>query len=275
MLLTIKSFHPGLCGMFFTVFLSVFTGFKTTQAQIIWAGAKLGGHVNWMKIDDPGYGDTVSMHLMPGINVGGVLSFKVLNRYFLHTEYLYTTKSKVVKGKIDPDLKDRVTYHYAELPILFTMQFKGQFGKHKDFKWHLGAGPNFAYLLGGKGVIESGELKENGISSLSYKIAFGERGEDRNHNDRIHYTGVNRLQFGLNLGAGLLFEPSSTQKFIIDLRYTFDQTLFGKKEADYIIPHDYDDNLRVRNRSVRVSVMYLFQYNLNKKIRNRGKSTLK
>jgi hypothetical protein len=62
---------------------------------------------------------------------------------------------------------------------------------------------------------------------------------------------------------------------MVDVRYTFDQTLFGKQKADYLIPHDYDDELRFRNRGVRLSMMYLFEYNISKKERNKGKSTVK
>ena len=254
--------------------LSATAAFKTASAQIVWAGMKVGGEFSRARIDPNSFKDSVKINPAFGFHAGAVVSFKVKDRYFLHTEFLYSVKNKVILGKIDPDLKDKVTYHYIEVPILFTMQFKGHLGKSRTFKWFMGAGPNIAYLLGGKGVIESGELLENGYSSLSYKIKFSKR-LDRDHNDIIHYTNVNRFQFGINVGAGLLLEPSPKHKMIIDVRYTIDQTLFGKKTADYIVPHDYDDNLRFRNQGLKFSVMYLLEYNLSKKARNKGKSDKK
>jgi opacity protein-like surface antigen len=247
---------------------------KMASAQVVWAGIKAGAEFNRVRIDGASLKDTIKIDPAAGFHVGLVASFKVKNRYFLHTEYLYSVKNKVILGKIDPHLKDKVTYHYLEVPILFTMQFKGHLGGERTFKWFMGAGPNVAYLLGGRGVIESSELKENDISSLSYKIKFSER-QNRDHNNEIHYTKVNRFQFGINVGAGLLLEPAPKRKVIVDLRYTIDQTLFGKKKADYIIPHDYDDNLRVRNQGLKFSVMYLLEYNLSKRERNKGKSNKK
>lgn len=247
----------------------------TSSAQIIWTGLKVGAQLGNVKVDDPHFPDTVKIgSTSVGYSAGAVIAFKVKNRYFLHTEYLYSVKSKSLTGKIDPDLKDKTTYHYIEVPILFTMQFKSQLGKGREFKWFMGAGPNLAYLLGGKGVLTSGALIENNISELRYKIKFGSR-PDRNHPEHIYYTNANRFQFGINLGAGLLIEPVRRHKAIIDVRYTFDQTLFGKVHADYLIPNDYHDNLRFRNRALKVSLMYLIESNLNKKSRNKGKSTIR
>jgi opacity protein-like surface antigen len=255
-----------------SLFFIVYT--NTSSAQIIWAGLKAGAQMNFAKIDASSFKDTVRINPVGGFNVGAALLFKVRDRYFLHTEYIYSTKSKVLTGKVDPDLKDKLTYQYVEIPILFTMQFKGHLGKGKEFKYYLGAGPNVAYVLGGRGTITSGELHENNMNSLSYKIKFGSR-PDHEHPDYIYYNSANRFQFGINVGAGILIEPAPKHKMILDVRYTFDQTLFGKKSADYLIPHDYSDNLRFRNRLVKVSVLYLLQYNLSKKERNKGKSNIK
>jgi hypothetical protein len=63
---------------------------------------------------------------------------------------------------------------------------------------------------------------------------------------------------------------------MIDLRMELGPTWLGNAEsASYALPPSYDDNLRARNLGVRFSVMYLFETNLDKKIRNKGKSTKK
>lgn len=255
------------------LFLTTAT-FHMVSAQIIRTGLTVGGQWGWTHMENSSFKDTVKTSAGIGFKAGVVVSFKVKNRYFLHTEYVYSTKSKFSTGKIDPLLKDKTTYHYFEIPLLFSMHFKGKVGEGKNFKWYAGVGPNVAYLLAGGGKIESSELIENGIPSLRYKIKFGTR-TDRDHNEHIHYTKVNRLQFGINVGGGILLEPIPKHKVMMDVRYTVDQTLFGKSTADYLVPHDYDDNLQFRNKGIRISFMYLLEYNLNKVERNKGKSISK
>lgn len=250
--------------------------FQTSSAQIIRAGFTAGAQLSWVRLDDSSFRDSVSISPVPGFRVGGVLSFKVKDRYFLHTEYVYSQKGKIARGKIDDQLKDEVTYRYLEVPILFTMHFKGTIGKDRQFKWYVGAGPNISYMLGGKGTIASGELKEDGVDKLDYKIYFENRPDNTLYSGNVYYPVVNRFQFGLDVGAGLLLEPFEGHKVMIDLRYGFDQTRISRDaNADYQRPADYDDNLRQRNRSIRASVIYLLEYNLDKKERNKGKSNKK
>jgi len=252
--------------------LLIMSATPVATAQVIWAGFKAGGQVNLPKIDDIHFRDTAKVIPAPGFNVGLVVFFKVKNRYFLQTEYIYSMKSKVLsgKGKKDDELSDKVVYNYFEVPILFTRQSKGHM-LGGEFKWYFGAGPNIAYLLGGRGTIASSELKENNIPSLDYRVAFASRG-GRQEMDVVYYPGTNRLQFGINVGAGFIVEPSPKQRVVIDLRYTFDQTAFGKGSADYQFPYTYNDNLKFRNRTLRFSVMYLLEYNISKKSRHTGKS---
>ena len=259
----------------FCIVILLIMSLQTGNAQIVWSGLKVGAQLGTVKIDAPHFQDTVKVGSPQiGYSVGAVIGFKVKDRYFLHTEYLYSVKSKSYTGKLDPDLKEHTTYRYLEIPILFTMQFKGQFGKGREFKWFMGAGPNLAYLLGGKGEVNSGGIIENNLPPLKYKIKFGNR-PDFGHPKEVYYKDANRVQFGINLGAGLIIEPVRHHKAILDLRYTVDQTFFGKSNADYLLPPDYRDNLRFRNRGIKLSVMYLIESNLNKKSRNKGKSTLK
>lgn len=254
--------------MLLVVFLS------DSRAQIVRIGATGGFSMNFVKMDDARFLDSVSYQPTFGFRAGGVASFKVKNRYFLHSEIVYSLKRKSLTGKIDPDLNDNINYHYLEVPILFSMHFKGKLGKERDFKWYLGIGPNTAFLLAGNGRVKSGELLENDIDQLKYDIVFKTR-TNRDHNDEVHYTKTNRVQFGISLGGGFLIEPSPKQKVMVDFRYTFDQTIFAKSNADYLIPHDYNDNLKFRNRTLSVSLMYLVEYNLKKQERNKGKSNIR
>lgn len=274
-----RSFLTGTClvgrAIVITLIVIFPVFFHTGYAQIVRVGATAGAQMTWVKSDSPTFMDSVRIDPMPGFRVGGVVSFKVKDRYFLHTEYVYSRKGKIVTGKIDDMLKDRVTYHYLEVPVLFTRHFKASLGGEKEFKWYMGIGPNISYWISGKGRMEASDLFENGLSEIHYKIAFGPR-LDTEHPLIIYYDKANRYQFGLNVGGGVILEPVSSHKIMLDVRYTFDQTHLGRsRSSDHQIPPDYVDNLKARNRGVKFSVIYLLEYNLDKKERNKGKSTLK
>jgi len=253
----------------FMFFLSIQVG----HAQVVRIGVKAGPRMSWMKMDDTFFKDTVRIQPTLNYTVGAVASFKVKDRYFLHTELNYTTKGKITKGKIDPLLEDRVTYRYLDVPALFSMQFKGKLKSERQFKWYLGVGPNVSYWLGGNGVIKSSDLYENNIDKLKYSIKFGTR-PNADNPDEMYVEGARRLQFGIVAAGGVMFEPAGGNKFMIDLRYEGGHSQLGTK-GDFLIPTDYDDNLRARNRGLTLSVIYLLEYNLNPDVRNRGKSTIK
>lgn len=245
-------------------------------SQIMQFGAKGGAQYSWMRSDDPEFRKQVKIRPTPGFNAGFVLSFKVKDRYFLHSEYLFSTKGKIIRGRIDKVLEDRITYNYIDVPLLYNIHFKGGLGSTRKFKWYVGAGPLFSYWLGGKGWIHSDEFNENSFPPFAYKIRFGERGEDVGEYDIIYVKDVNRFQLGFTLGGGILLEPSNGGKVMIDLRGELGHTWMGSStSADYVLPVTYDDNLKARNMGLRFSVMYLFERNMDKKVRNKGKSNLK
>ena len=188
---------------------------------------------------------------------------------------LYSQRTKIVTGKLDPELHDKVVYHFLEIPILYIMHFKGKLFGDRVYQWYLGAGPDVNYMLAAKGVVKGGDLVDNGFTSWDYKVRFNTR-DDRDKPHEVHYGDVgNRLLLGLNIGTGLVLEPGGPHKVMIDVRYCFDHTRLGKGKADYLVPTDYDDDLRVRMKAVKFSVIYLFESNLSKQERNKGKSTIK
>ena len=239
-------------------------------------GLKTGGQLSWVRSDDRNFREVVKITPVPGYNAGAVFAFKVKDRYFLHTEYLFSTKGKVVRGKVDEALEDRVTYHYIDVPILYNIHFRGSLGSMRKFKWYAGAGPLFSYWLGGKGRINADEFAENDFDPFDYKIRFGERGEDLGETNIIYMNDVKRLQLGFAIGGGILLAPQKNHKIMIDLRAEIGHTWMGTStSADYVLPVTYDDNLKARNMGLRFSVMYLFETNLDKKVRNKGKSTFR
>src|SRR5687767_14157314 len=134
------AFHMPNYKVLATIILVSVLSLRSTvaQAQIVWLGLKAGDELNQPKLADIQFRDTVKTIPSPGFSIVAALMFKVKNKYFLHTEYLYSIKTKMNTGKIDPMLKDKTVYQYLEVPILFTMQFKIRLGKEKNFKWYAG-----------------------------------------------------------------------------------------------------------------------------------------
>jgi hypothetical protein len=264
-------------------FLLIVIGFllryENSSAQVVYAGVKGGFNMSWIKHDDQSvkYKQQFRILPTPGYNAGFVASFKMKDRFFLHTEYLFSTKGKLVRGKLDKQLKDQVTYYYVEIPIIYNIFFDAKLNTKniKRFKWYAGVGPNFSYWLGGKGKVYNGEFADEEYPALKYKLKFGERGEDRGQKDLIYISDAKRFQLGVNFGGGILLEPVNGRKIMVDLRFELGHTWLGKeKSADYVIPVDYKEarNLKDRNMGLRLSLMYLFEGNLDKKVRNKGKS---
>src|SRR5262245_23241446 len=136
----------------------LFVCLGTASAQIIRAGIKAGPQLSWVTMDDQAFKSEFNVEPVVGFHAGGVVQFKVMDRYFLNTEYIYSQKGKTVTSKIDPNLNDKVVYHHIDVPILFAMHFKAKLSDTRQFKWYINAGPNISYWLGGKGEVNSSEL---------------------------------------------------------------------------------------------------------------------
>jgi hypothetical protein len=138
-------------------------------------------------------------------------------------------------------------------------------------------GPNLSYWLGGSGRIVNTEFIENQFPELKYTIRFGERKEDGAQSN-IYMKDANRFQWGIQIGGGILLEPVNGQKIMIDARFELGHTWVGEENsADFIIPLDYHSarNMKDRNNNLRFSILYLWEKSLDKKLRKKGKSTLK
>jgi hypothetical protein len=250
---------------------------RSAYSQVMDYGIKLGSNISWVRIDDdPDYRKATKITPVPGFNIGASFSFKLKKKYFLHAELLYSTKGQwLTENDLEPDLYDEWTiYRYIDLPLTYNIYFNGKLNVRR-FKWYVGIGPNFSYWLGGKGVLKHYEFKEFDLPDLEYKIKFGERGDDTKA-EHVYIDGANRLQLGLNIGGGMLFEPANGSKIMVDLRFELGHTWLATSEgADYFYPDSYDTNLQARNMGVRVSVMYMLERSTDKKTRNKGKSTIK
>jgi len=258
---------------FFLVSISI-----GTQAQIL-VGPVVGSQVNWMVFDDKSNNDIYKLKPIVNFHAGASVSFRAHKRYFLHTSFLYTQKGKSLEGIIEPTTQNNSKYRYIDVPILYTAEFKARLGKDKVYKWYFGAGPTISYWLGGKGVLIHDDLNENIINppnyDLPYKITFRNDSSTINA-DEMNVKEANRIQLGLNLSAGLIFEPFGDHKVMVNFRYAFGQSFlsrYGKGEFGLPGALFYEDELRVRSRELVLSLHYFTDLKTDQ--RKKGKSTKK
>jgi hypothetical protein len=242
---------------------------KVSFAQVL-IGPTLGVNYSWTKFADKDNRDTFRVTPVIGFHAGAMLSFRVQKRFFLNTSLIYSQKGKRIDGKADKNLRNQATYNYIEMPISYTAEFKSTVGGNKVFKWYLGIGPNVSYWLGGKGKLRNSDLMEVEIPEQSYKITFNNKNPSDN---QMNVTDANRWQFGLNLSAGMAFEPwEGYRKFILIARYEMGHTYLSKTSRGvFANTISYQDELRARNQGIRISLAYLID--LKTEQRKKGKST--
>jgi len=238
-------------------------------AQVL-VGPVVGGNYSWAAFANKDLKDTYKTGGVFGFHAGGQLSFRVKKRFFLHTQLVYSTKGRTLKSNYEQQFSFSAKYNFIEMPIVYSIDFKVKTNNSREFKYFLGVGPNISYWLGGKGSISDGNLKENNIDKLDYKIAFKSADEPQADNEMV-VTEPNRFQLGLNIAAGLVFEPADRQRVMLTLRYELGHTNLAKSTGTVNQTY-FQDPLQSRNQGFRVSIAYL--YDLKTADRNRGKSTI-
>lgn len=241
------------------------------SAQVL-VGPTLGPNFSWTSYDDKDLRDDYRVSPVPGFHGGVTVAFRVQNRFFLNTALIYSTKGKLVKRHDDPLFRNEATYKYIELPIVYTAEFKGNFGGSREYKWYFGAGPNVSYWLGGKGKIMSSDLNEINIDELAYKVVFKKEPEQID-DDEMTVLEPNRIQLGLNIAAGFVFEPMGYQKIMLLFRYELGHSFMSRTSNGIFKPVFYEDEMRIRNHGLRISLSYLIDTKLEE--RKKGKSTIK
>jgi hypothetical protein len=238
-------------------------------AQLL-VGPEVGVNYSWTATKDDDFKDRFRMKPVIGFHVGGHLAFKVRKRFFLHSSLLYSTKGRTVYGEYDGLLKNVSRHNYIDMPVNYTVDFKGKIGDGKEFKYFLGIGPNISYWLGGKGSLYNSELEENNLGELKYKIKFksidSEVGEKEMQVER-----ANRFQLGLNVVAGVIFEPWYKQRIMFSVHYELGHSYIARSDGTFANLY-YTDSFKARNQGFRIALSYL--YDLKTEERKKGKSTL-
>ncbi|WKK77682.2 outer membrane beta-barrel protein [Marivirga salinae] len=238
---------------------------KQLNAQVF-IGAKSGARVSWLQYDDFAEED-YNKKLFFGYSAGITAAFKVQKRFLLQLDIMYTQKGKKIDGISGTPFQNYAKYHFLNTPVVYKLDFKEAFGD-RIFKWYVGAGPNVNFWLGGNGILESEELREENIDQLNYRIIFDNMPATP-ENGALYFNEANRVQVGLIVSTGLVLEPAPGQSLMIDFRYEWGHSYMSRAEGRFSNVVGYRDNLRARNQAFQISVAYLFD------IINKGKKEKK
>lgn len=241
------------------------------EAQVL-IGPIAGPQASWVAFRNSDATQSLKQDLVWGYHAGIDVSFRVRDRFFLHLPFLYSLKGKALEGREDPLLSDRIRYHFIDLPITYAAEFDARAGR-KQYKWFIGVGPHISYLLRGTGTVETPALHEFLIFETDYRLTFNDTPAQSATNE-LNVPEANRLQLGLNIAAGFVFEPVRYNKVMVMLRYEFGHSRLSRGEGtgSFEQVSDYESNFKIRNQGFRLSLAYLFDLKLDQ--RKRGKSTI-
>jgi len=242
------------------------------EAQLL-IGPTAGANYSWTTFGDKDFKRDFKVKPVFGWHAGAHISYRVRKRFFLHTSLIYSTKGKEMTGKTEDneDLKLKIRYNYIELPILYTVNFRGTLSK-KPFKYFLGIGPNVSYWLGGKGTIENTDTYEFGEDGpvVDFKIKFHKNPYNANEHEMV-VESPTRVQLGLNFTAGFVFEPARDRELFLTFRYELGHSYLARQGFGGFKPTYYQENLQIRNMGFRVSLAYLIDLKIDQ--RKKGRST--
>jgi Outer membrane protein beta-barrel domain len=243
-----------------------------SKGQLL-VGPTAGVNYSWVSFGNKDFKSDFKVRPVFGWHAGAHVSYRVRKRFFLHGSLIYSTKGKEMKGKSDAydDLTLKTQYSYIDMPIIYTVNFRGTIGK-KPFKYFLGIGPNVSYWLGGKGSIENTdthEFAENG-PKVDYKIVFKKNPFDAAEDEMV-VEKPTRVQLGLNFTTGFVFEPARDREIFLTFRYEVGHSYLSRESDGAFKPTYYQENLQTRNMGIRVSLAYLIDLRIDN--RKKGKTT--
>jgi len=234
---------------FFTAFL-FFTGICLGGYAQIYFGFKAGANATKVSFENEVYQKFYDSKIKPGFDVGAVFLIENKEKYGLYTEFLYSVKGKSVVSHANDYETNIATYQYLDFPVMFRMKFK-----QSKFDWFLQLGPQISYWMGGDGAFEVYDPNRDVFITYEYKINFG---EPQATSDYMNVEDANRVQLGLALGGGLIWDFKSGNYISMDMRFTFGHTYMGGYESGNIPNIGLTDNFEHTNNVLSISAVYYF-----------------
>jgi hypothetical protein len=193
----------------------------------------------------------------------------------MHTAALYSSKGENLSSNADPILRHKEIYHFIDVPIVFAREFKIDLGKNKIIKWYVGMGPNISYWLNGKGSLMNNQLAEDGFTTVHYKYAF--HSTDDPADNKVYMGDANRVQLGLNIATGWVFEPVGMQKIFFNIRYEIGHTYISKggvEDFSNFGINEYHGDTQARNMGLKVSLSYMIDLKTSERKKGKSSSTI-
>lgn len=235
--------------IFFTTFFLYSGVFNVGYAQTYF-GFKAGVNASKAYFDSEVYQKFYTTKIKPGYTVGGVFLIENKERYGLYTEFLYSVKGKSVESRANDYETNIASYQFLDFPIMFRVKFK-----QKKYNWFLQLGPEISYWLGGKGAFEVYQPDRDIIVTYEYTLNFGER---QNTSDIMNVEDANRVQLGLALGGGFIWDLNNGNHISFDMRFSFGHTFMGGYESGSIPNIGLKDNFEHTNNTLSISAVYYF-----------------
>lgn len=234
---------------FFTAFLFFTAIFLGGYAQT-YIGFKVGANATKVSFESEVYQKFYSSNIKPGYAAGAVFLIENKERYGLYTEFLYSVKGKSVVSNANDYETNKATYQYLAFPVMFRMKFK-----QTKYNWFLQLGPELSYWLAGNGAFEVYDPNRDVINTYEYKINFD---EPQPTSDYMNVEDANRVQLGVALGGGLIWDLENGNYVSMDMRFTFGHTFMGGYESGNIPNIGLTDNFEHTNNVLSVSAVYYF-----------------
>ena len=117
------------CTVVVALFILLGISVSDVQAQLL-IGPRIGGQMSWVSYEDDEVSGLYDVDPLYGWFGGMTVAFRVRDRFFLQTDFIYSRKGKEIKGigdagLSDPDLKYVSINHHFDIPIIYRMDFKG------------------------------------------------------------------------------------------------------------------------------------------------------
>ncbi|MEO9870513.1 outer membrane beta-barrel protein [Ekhidna sp.] len=267
--------------------ICVIIAFSSESLAQYWFGPKIGvSYIDHVYQDKTYEKDSFNVDNDINMQFGFALSYTATDMYAVYGEIVYERVGKSLTDKeTDGDkVTASMTNHFISVPIMLRVTLGTV-----PFHYYVNGGPRLSYWLGGKGEHDLESFAEfppvsdedGNALPVEYKLAFNSDNSSPGDFRTAFVSEPNRLQFGLTLGGGMLFDLASGGRLMLDFRYTWvhsnlatntsrDTNLIrgSSGDADF-----YRENLEYYNNIATVGVAYLFSY--SSQLKRKGKSTNK
>ncbi len=182
---------------------------------------------------------------------GAVMTYTASVKYAVHTELFYERIVKRVTSEAF-EINNRSTYNFVRVPLLLRVT-QGR----EPVYYYVNGGPQVGYWISGK-VRSNESVKQQGDSEFTnYKIVFD---RDKAGDNEIGLDKAQRLQWGLLLGGGALFDLRTGGRLQLDLRYNWGHSNMGSNKNSNLLV-EIAENIEQSNQRISVSLAYLWGYN--------------